>query len=80
MWATGAKDESLNFLRQFTDNLAHDVKSESSLQSPRPGVSKQKIAELSKLIARCYYKQGEWETESHDEWKSVSYHSIITLS
>ncbi|KAF9482580.1 atypical/PIKK/FRAP protein kinase [Pholiota conissans] len=77
MWAAGQKDESLGFLRIFTNNLANDVKNEAEGQAARSGVSKQKIAELNKLIARCYYKQGEWETESRDGWKSRDVQGIL---
>jgi serine/threonine-protein kinase mTOR len=69
MWATGAKDESLNFLRQFSTSLARDVMQETNAQ--RSGVSKSKMAELSKLVARCYYKQGEWQAALKDDWSSV---------
>lgn len=71
MWATGLKDESLSFLKHFTLNLVRDVTNEMSAQSQRPSVSKQKMEELSKLVARCYYKQGEWQMELRDDWGSV---------
>lgn len=71
MWASGAKDESLNFLRQFSNSLAQDVIRETNAQTQRPGVSKQKIAELSKLVARCYLKQGEWQVAQKDDWDKV---------
>ncbi len=73
MWATGSKDESLNYLKHFTLNLVRDVTTEMSAQSQRPSVSKQKMEELSKLVARCYYKQGEWQMELRDDWGSVRY-------
>lgn len=73
MWATGAKDESLNFLRHFTSNLIRDVENEKSvIKQQRSTVSKQKIEELSKLVARCWYKQGAWQTELKDEWNKVN--------
>ena len=49
MWATGAQEESLNFLRQFSASLARDVMQETNAQTQRSGVSKQKMQELSKL-------------------------------
>jgi FKBP12-rapamycin complex-associated protein len=72
MWANGAREESLNFLRQFSASLQRDLQSESSEHTQRSGVSKQKFAELSKLLARCYFKQGEWQVELKDDWGSVS--------
>ena len=71
MWATGAKEDSLNFLRQFSASLARDVMQETNAQTQRPGVSKSKMAELSKLVARCYFKQGQWQVELNDDWSSV---------
>lgn len=73
MWATGAKEESLNFLRQFSISLSRDLQVESSEHSTHhTGVSKQKLTELSKLLARCYFKLGEWQVELEDNWGSVS--------
>ena len=68
-WASGARDDSLNFLRQFSDNLARDLQSESR---KRTGVSKHKLHGISGLLARCYFKQGEWQVELKDDWGSVS--------
>ena len=73
MWATGAKEESLNFLRQFSTSLARDVMQETNAQTQRAGVSKSKMAEMSKLVARCYFKQGQWQSALKDDWGSVSF-------
>lgn len=70
MWATGAKEESLNFLRQFSASLSRDLQQESE-QNHRSVVSKHKLGELSKLLARCYFKQGEWQVALKDDWSSV---------
>jgi FKBP12-rapamycin complex-associated protein len=72
MWSTGAKEESLNFLRVFSTKMVRDLQQESSENTHRTGVSKQKLAELSKLIARCYFKQGQWQVELKEDWNSVS--------
>jgi FKBP12-rapamycin complex-associated protein len=76
MWAAGAKDDSLNFLRQFSENLSRDLQEQdpnAALQ--RSNVSKQKLAELSKLLARCYFKQGEWQVALRDDWSAVRFSS-----
>jgi FKBP12-rapamycin complex-associated protein len=72
MWATGAREESLNFLRQFSASLARDLQSETNENAQHPGVSKQKLAELSKLLARCFFKQGQWQKELNEDWGAVS--------
>jgi hypothetical protein len=78
MWAQDepdSKENTLDFLRQFSAQLAHDLQQESGDQPHhRLGntVSKQKLSELSKLLARCYFKQGEWQAQLNDSWSSVS--------
>lgn len=71
MWASGAREDSLNFLRQFSASLARDLQ-ESGEHPQRATVSKPKLDELSRLLARCYFKQGEWQVELKDDWGSVS--------
>jgi FKBP12-rapamycin complex-associated protein len=76
MWAQpNSKEKTLDFLRTFSAQLAHDLQQESGDHShTRLGnpVSKQKLTELSKLLARCYFKQGEWQAQLSDSWSSVS--------
>jgi len=71
MWAKGAKDDSLNFLREFTESLRRDISRETDARTQRPGVSKEKIAELSMLVSRCFLKQGQWQVELKDDWSQV---------
>jgi FKBP12-rapamycin complex-associated protein len=80
MWATGAKEESLKFLRQFSASLSRDLQVENSEHAQRSGVSKQKLAEFSRLLARCYFKQGEWEMELKENWSSVSRFGLVNPS
>lgn len=70
IWAKGSTEDSLNFLRQFSASLAADIARETSV-TQRPGVSKEKITELSKLVSRCYLKQGEWQVKLKDDWSQV---------
>ncbi|KAF8637601.1 hypothetical protein AX17_002670 [Amanita inopinata Kibby_2008] len=78
MWASGAKEESLDFLRQFSVSLSRDLQQqEPSNQTQRSNVSKQKLAELSKLLARCYFKQGEWQVALKDDWGSRNVEDIL---
>ena len=71
MWARGAQEETLNHLRAFTAKLAQDIQVEGTDQH-RPTVSKTKMGELTKLLARCYFKQGEWQATLKDRWTAVS--------
>ncbi|KDQ52943.1 hypothetical protein JAAARDRAFT_61533 [Jaapia argillacea MUCL 33604] len=77
MWATGAREESLNFLRQFSASLSRDLQSEAGDRSQRPGVSKQTLEELSRLLARCYFKQGEWQVDLKEDWSTRNINDIL---
>lgn len=67
MWANGAKEESLSFLRQFSSNLSRDLQAEGG-EIPS---HQHQLSELSKLLARCYFKTGEWQIKLADDWGSV---------
>lgn len=71
MWASGAQENSLNFLRQFSANLARDLQSEDG--HSHPYVARERKSQLSKLLARCYFKQGQWQMRSFDRWVEVSF-------
>jgi serine/threonine-protein kinase mTOR len=60
MWANRVHDESYRYLQSFTSSLAHDLQMEAA-QTSRGTALKQKHDGLSKLLARCYYKQGQWQ-------------------
>lgn len=77
MWSTGAKEESLSFLRKFSTKMVSDLQQESNENTHRSGVSKQKLAELSKLIARCYFKQGQWQVELKEDWNARNVDDIL---
>ncbi|KAH9066494.1 atypical/PIKK/FRAP protein kinase [Lactarius vividus] len=77
MWASGSKEESLNFLRTFATSLSRDLETETSQRGQRSGVSKQKLDELARLLARCYFKQGEWQMELSDNWATRNVKDIL---
>ncbi|KAJ7879902.1 phosphatidylinositol 3-kinase TOR1 [Mycena olivaceomarginata] len=66
MWASGARTDSLLFLRQFTATIANDLEAEVNRQAERE--SNPRVARISKLLARCYFKLGEWEAELRPDW------------
>ena len=72
MWACGARSESLSYLREFTSNLAEDlglaaVDEHANLVLPDLRASP-RLAEFARLLARCYFKLGEWQVALNDEW------------
>ncbi|KAG5650773.1 hypothetical protein H0H81_011098 [Sphagnurus paluster] len=77
MWATGAREESLRFLRQFSASLSRDLQVEKSENPMHGEVPKQKLTELSKLLARCYFKTGEWHSELADDWARRNIDDIL---
>ncbi|CAK5264818.1 unnamed protein product [Mycena citricolor] len=70
MWAQGSRETCLAELRQFTVSLAKDFDVESQDQAHRNsvGMPKQRLNELSRLLARCYFKQGEWQVALDENW------------
>ncbi|THH04859.1 hypothetical protein EW145_g5218 [Phellinidium pouzarii] len=78
MWANKLQDDALQYLRQFTENLSHDLKNEKAVGMGRPAVSKQKLDEMSKLLARCYFKQAQWQhTLKPEEWNEENIKDIL---
>lgn len=80
MWANGSREDSLSFLRQFSASLARDLQVETKENSQRPGVNKHKLDELSRLLARCYFKQGQWQVELKEDWGEVSLSCVHPIS
>ncbi|KAJ7577108.1 phosphatidylinositol 3-kinase [Mycena floridula] len=76
MWASGSRDESLDFLRQFSSNVRKDLQLESE-HAQRPGASKVRVKQLSDLLARCYFKQGAWAAELLENWGHPSVPEIL---
>jgi len=76
MWARpDSKEKTLEFLRTFSSQLAHDLQQETddnAHQRIGNSASRSKLNELSKLLARCYLKQGQWQAQLSDSWSSVS--------
>ncbi|KAJ6525906.1 phosphatidylinositol 3-kinase [Mycena vulgaris] len=68
MWSRGAREESLAELRQFAVRLAGDLKVESSDDAQLAGPPEHRFTQLSKLLARCYFKQGEWQAVLNVNW------------
>ncbi|KAM0787611.1 hypothetical protein ACM66B_003678 [Microbotryomycetes sp. NB124-2] len=79
MWATGAREETLTFLREFTNKLSGDLgmhpdgNHAASAELSQTG----KVAEFTKLLARCYYKLGEWQSAMQEDWGSDAITEIL---
>ncbi|KAG6820409.1 hypothetical protein H0H93_000916 [Arthromyces matolae] len=77
MWASGATQESLGFLRQFSASLSRDLAVETGDNPVHVDVPKRKLDELSKLLARCYFKTGQWQVELADNWGERNVEDIL---
>lgn len=72
MWAQNLRDDALIYLRRFAGNLAHDLQIETERPArARVDPSKPRVEELSHLLARCYFKRAQWESERKASWSSV---------
>ncbi|GBE86637.1 Serine/threonine-protein kinase tor2 [Sparassis crispa] len=80
IWATGAREESLSYLRSFSANLSRALQSEpgshAQVDVPKRKID-EKMDELSRLLARCYFKQGEWEVALKDNWSTRNIKDIL---
>lgn len=71
MWAKGFTDESLAYLRDFTERLREDLESQRAAGGIDPEQADQ-IAEYTRLLSRCYFKLAEWQTSLSDDWSTVT--------
>lgn len=82
MWATGSKNDALNHLVEFTTRMSHDLnlKDDELLSQPlpseKPGATKE-IEDYTKLLARCFLKQGEWQVQLCKNWKEEASDTIL---
>ncbi|KAF7309821.1 Serine/threonine-protein kinase TOR [Mycena indigotica] len=74
MWAqdteAASKEACLAELRQFTISLSNDLAAERNTNehAQRAGLPGQRMTELKDLLARCYFKQGEWQVALNEDW------------
>lgn len=75
MWAKGQQKEALRHLVDFTTRMSQDLGLNPNdlitqpLPSEGPGIPKH-VEEYTKLLARCFLKQGEWQIALNNNWKS----------
>lgn len=73
MWARGESEKSLAWLKTFSQRLAEDLGLD--LHNPTDRVQEvrgmPKMSEYISLLARCYLKQGEWQSAMKDDWNAV---------
>ncbi len=77
MWATGAKTEALSHLIDFTSQMSADLglNSQDLVSQPLPSNGNDNV--YTKLLARCFLKQGEWQVALQDDWRTTNSVSIL---
>ena len=70
LWANGSREDSLEFLRTFANNLARDIGFDPS-RNHRLAPDAKTLDEFNHLLARCYLKQGQWESALKESWNEV---------
>ena len=76
MWANGAHEDSLKFLVKFTASVSRDLHSEAGDQY---NAGKLRYQSLSRLLARCCFKQGQWQVAMYEDWSQVRQIGLATF-
>lgn len=82
MWSTHNRREALDHLVDFTTRMANDLNLDTDdlisqpLPSEQPGTP-QEIKDYTKLLARCFLKQGEWKIQLLNNWKEEAPDEIL---
>ncbi|KAG0688350.1 phosphatidylinositol kinase- protein kinase tor1 [Pichia californica] len=82
MWSRGQQAEALSHLVDFTSKLSRDLglNENEAITQPLPtnipGIT-ENIEKFTKLLARCYLKQGEWKIAMDEGWIENEAPSIL---
>ena len=82
LWASGAKQEALRYLIGFTSRMAHDLGLDPSNMIAQTVNSNSASAtpyseDYTKLLARCFLKQGEWRVALQPNWRVANPDAIL---
>lgn len=82
MWAKGQQKEALRHLVDFTTRMSQDLGLNPNdlitqpLPCEGPGIPKH-VEEYTKLLARCFLKQGEWQIALNSNWRAETSEIIL---
>lgn len=82
LWATGSQKEALRHLIGFTSRMAHDLGLDPSnmiAQSvpQNSTIAPHHVEDYTKLLARCFLKQGEWRVSLQQNWRMENPDAIL---
>lgn len=82
MWAKGQRREALRHLVDFTTRMSQDLGLNPNdlitqpIPSDGPGIPRH-VEEYTKLLARCFLKQGEWQIVLNNNWRTETCEIIL---
>ena len=82
MWAKGQRPEALRHLVDFTTRMSQDLGLNPNdlitqpLPSEGPGIPKH-VEDYTRLLARCFLKQGEWQIALNNNWRTETSEIIL---
>ncbi|KAI5794446.1 armadillo-type protein [Peziza echinospora] len=77
MWATGDQQKALAHLTTFTSKMSSDLPSQYPMEGPAQRSSQAARDEYTRLLARCYLKQGEWQVALQNTWRPERINDIL---
>ncbi|CCE63837.1 hypothetical protein TPHA_0F03570 [Tetrapisispora phaffii CBS 4417] len=82
LWSTGSQKDTLLHLIGFTSRMAHDLGLDPNNMIAQNVMKSSTIApehvdEYTKLLARCFLKQGEWRVQLQPNWRVENPDAIL---
>ncbi|KAF8468992.1 armadillo-type protein [Kalaharituber pfeilii] len=78
MWATGDQQKALAHLINFTSKMSADLPGQYPAEGPNQRQSQAAREEYTRLLARCYLKQGEWQVAlQNNTWRPDKVNEIL---
>jgi serine/threonine-protein kinase mTOR len=71
-WVQGTdREANLARMRHFAQTIAGELQRQENEPFPAKPSSNWRTKELSRLLARCHYKIGEWQSALEQDWDTV---------
>lgn len=82
LWATGSQKDALRHLIGFTSRMAHylglDPSNMIAQSVPQnSSIAPHHVEDYTKLLARCFLKQGEWRVSLQQNWRAENPDAIL---
>ena len=77
MWAKGEREDTLSYLRDFAQHLSSDLGLDTGGPTNQELLGSPHLADYTHLLARCYFKLGEWQMAQHDDWGAEHVQDVL---